>query len=320
MINVKSKVLSGLIAGALCIGSISVLGAETKITVQVGGKEVAFSNQQPQIISGTTYVPLRGVFEELGYEVKWDAASKIITLTSNNTTISLKQDSTYTLNNEQKALENKILTLQGSTMLPLREVSTLVGAKVDWNAATKTVIITNGSLADVPADVPVDVPTDVPTDISNDDVMNDPATIKAQAMHRYVAAMKKRTQSLDELADKYGIEMHFTDIAKEDIPNFLKDYKVINSADIEAVKTIEADEDFQDVKDTTVKLITKCSEVMEMYLIDNVEDGPETVKMVSEIAVKKAIMAYCDKSGLDATTFFAGINEEDSYSDIVKFY
>ncbi len=301
MKKIKAKFLAGLVAGAICFGSMPALATETNISVEVNGKRVAFSNQNPQVISGTTYVPLRGVFEELGYEVKWEATSKTIKMTSDDTSITLKQDSTYTLNNEQKKLQNKILVISGSTMLPLREVSTLVGAKVDWNANTKTVIITN------------DETSNLPTLTAKDEAAQ-------QVMREYAQIMEKRRETLNELADKYDIYMHFTDIADEDIPSYMEDYKLVNDGDIEAVKAIEADEDFNDVKEKTNKLLNKCTEVMKMYLIDKVPDGPETVSWTSDLEVKKAILAYCKKKGLNAKEFFPEINEEESYSDVVKFY
>lgn len=38
--------------------------SSTDINVEINGTRVAFSNQKPKVISGTTYVPLRGVFAE----------------------------------------------------------------------------------------------------------------------------------------------------------------------------------------------------------------------------------------------------------------
>ncbi len=48
-------------------------------------------------------------------------------------------------------MQNKILVVNESTMLPLREVSTLIGTKVDWNPQTKLIIITHETSKEMPS-------------------------------------------------------------------------------------------------------------------------------------------------------------------------
>ena len=45
------------------------------IRVLIDGVEAKFTDQQPVIVNGRTLVPVRGVFETLGFEVDWDIAS-----------------------------------------------------------------------------------------------------------------------------------------------------------------------------------------------------------------------------------------------------
>ena len=51
------------------------------INVTVDGEVVNFAGQQPAIIDGRTLVPVRGVFETLGFEVEWNAELEEIVLT-----------------------------------------------------------------------------------------------------------------------------------------------------------------------------------------------------------------------------------------------
>ncbi len=314
MNKIKSKILAALGAGILCMASISTLATEANISVQVNGKKVAFSSQKPQVISGTTYVPLRGVFEELGYEVSWIPSSKIIILTNENTDIILKQDSTYVMHAKTKALQNKILTIKGNTMLPLREVSTLVGAKTDWNAKTKTVIITSISLTDSKTDSKNE------DNFSNDDVMNDPAPHKAQALYRYIEVVGKRKQDVSQLNDKYHIENHYTQLTEGNIPNYLKEYNELNNTYIEAVKAIEANEDFNAVKEKTINVLNKYNEVMKMLLIDKADDFPKTMEKVPHSELKEAILNYCKKNDLEAQQFFKDIHQVYGDTTLIWLY
>ena len=51
------------------------------ITVSINGKNIAFTEAKPFVDeNGRTLVPLRKISEELGFDVKWDAATKKITL------------------------------------------------------------------------------------------------------------------------------------------------------------------------------------------------------------------------------------------------
>lgn len=314
MKRLKKKILAVLGVGVLCMTSIPILAAEANISVQVNGKKVAFSGQKPKVISGTTYVPLRGVFEELGYEVWWIPSSKYIMITKDGLGVTLTQDSRYIMNGEQKALQSKILTLNGSTMLPLREVSTLVGAKVDWNSKTNTVVITYNTSAQSQVD------NQNIDNFSNDDVMNNPATHKAQAIYRYIEIIGKRKKEISALSDKYNIVNHYSQVAESDRPNYLKEYKEINNAYIDEIKAIEAGEDFNDVKEKTVNVINQYNEVMKMLLIDKVEDFPKAMEQVPHLELKKAIITYCEKNGLEAKTFFKDINQIYGDTTIIWIY
>lgn len=59
----------------------SIVFAAPHISVSIDGKEVVFTEAKPFVDeNGRTLVPLRKISEELGFEVKWDAATKQITM------------------------------------------------------------------------------------------------------------------------------------------------------------------------------------------------------------------------------------------------
>lgn len=91
-------------------------------------------------------VPMRGVFEALKAEVKWDGATQTVTATKGNTTIKLTIGNNYAyVNGKKVALAAEAIIVNGSTMVPLRFVAEALGAKVAWDGATKTAIISQGS-------------------------------------------------------------------------------------------------------------------------------------------------------------------------------
>lgn len=316
MKKIRNKILAALGAGVLCMASIPALAAEANISVQVNGKKVAFSGEKPKVISGTTYVPLRGVFEELGYEVWWIPSSKLIILDKDGLGISLRQDSTYIMNGEHKALKNKILTLKGNTMLPLREVSTLVGAKVDWNSKTNTVVIVSNTLTDTKAD------SQQEEDSLKDDMKMDGAKEKELAMYSYVEVMKQRKKSIQDLNSKYGYKIYLSDIKKEDRQNYIKEYKEINTMNIEATKAIQeslADGDFDDVTSKTIALLNLNASLIEDYLIDDIPISFVN-QMTEDTKLKQAIIDYCMRNGLDTKLFYDDIEERYGQEDVVRFF
>lgn len=117
--------------------------ANEAVTVYSNGNEVA---DKGIIIEGRTMVPVRGVFEYMGYEVEWDANTKTATLTNTDkeTVISLTSgDTTFTVNDEEITPDVPQQIVDGRFMLPLRAVGEAVNAEVKWESETKTAYIDN---------------------------------------------------------------------------------------------------------------------------------------------------------------------------------
>ena len=69
-----------LMFGFVLLYNTMVLAAPS-ISVSIDGKKVAFTEAKPFVDeNGRTLVPLRRISEELGFNVKWDAATKKITM------------------------------------------------------------------------------------------------------------------------------------------------------------------------------------------------------------------------------------------------
>ena len=66
----------------------------------------------------------------------------MVVLTPGYTTINLQVGSeVVTVNGEEKTLDTSTQLIEGSTYVPVRFVSEVLGLSVDWDEKTKTVII-----------------------------------------------------------------------------------------------------------------------------------------------------------------------------------
>ena len=115
---------------------------EQPISVTINGERVVFADQNPVIVDGRTLVPVRGVFEHLGFEVGWAPDTRQALLTSDDFTVVITVGSaTFTVNGANRILDVPAQIINDRTMLPIRAVVESVGYFVDWDATTRTVII-----------------------------------------------------------------------------------------------------------------------------------------------------------------------------------
>ena len=127
------------LAAAMCL---TVAAQAQRINVQVDGNPVYFRDTQPQEVRGRVMVPLRGVLEKMGAYVEWDASSRTVIATRDNTNIQLPLGSRVaTVNGRSVTLDVPAMSIRGRTMVPLRFVGESLGAYVTWVPNTRTVAI-----------------------------------------------------------------------------------------------------------------------------------------------------------------------------------
>ena len=138
-----------------------VLDGEQQIFYNVQGQEV-----HPISYNGSTYLPLRAIGELMGKNVNWDQSTLTVTLDGTRTaaktsgtpdtnakkqsvTVQIRPDFTIvvdgTVRNFTDANGDTVYPMlyNGSTYLPVRAISGLMGCSVNWNSATSTVILTS---------------------------------------------------------------------------------------------------------------------------------------------------------------------------------
>ena len=112
------------------------------ITILVNGKEV--KTDSPAFIKdGRTMVPVRFISEALGLKVDWDQATRTVTVDEGAKAMKLTIGSKKIVRADGKetAIDVPAMIKGGRTMVPIRAIGELSGAKVDWNAANREVII-----------------------------------------------------------------------------------------------------------------------------------------------------------------------------------
>lgn len=145
----KRLIAAAMSVGMMFITAVPMAAADAAVSVQLDGETVSFSGQQPVIIDNRTLIPLRGVFEKMGYTISWEPNTKTATLTAEGTTVSVSANSDrFIVNGEVKPLDVPAQIMNGSMMLPLRAIGESAGANVTWNGAAKVVEIDTKSLGD----------------------------------------------------------------------------------------------------------------------------------------------------------------------------
>jgi hypothetical protein len=133
---------------AFALGVLPVLAAAQSVTVIVNGQQMNFT-QPPIERAGRVFVPLRGVFEQLGASVVYSNGQ--INATGNGRTISLTIGSTQaTVGGQPTTMDVAPFIVGATTYVPLRFISQALGASVNWDNSTSTVTINGGTQAPPP--------------------------------------------------------------------------------------------------------------------------------------------------------------------------
>jgi len=144
--------------------------ANRQTNITVDGQMVLFPDQQPIMESNRVLVPVRGVFEHMGFEVTWDSATRVARLESDDivvlipagttsffvmpagATLESSQIRTIVPDVPQRMVNNRML-------LPLRAVAEAVGATAQWNNANRVAQIVSPA---TPTSTPIPTPSPSP--------------------------------------------------------------------------------------------------------------------------------------------------------------
>lgn len=134
-----------LVVVALLVTLISpaaTVSANTPIRVLVNGRQLTL-DVPPILQGGRVLVPFRAIFEALGAEADWDAVTNQVTGRLGRSIVVLQPGQRGAwLNGAPTQLDVGPTIQSGRTLVPVRVVSEVLGATVDWQQATGTVVVT----------------------------------------------------------------------------------------------------------------------------------------------------------------------------------
>ena len=117
--------------------------ASAQIRVYVDDARVWFPDSEPHMSQNRVFVPLRGVFEQMGATVMWNGSTQMVTARKANTDVQLTIGSrTAYVNGAPMSLDVAPHMMNGRTMVPLRFISETLGADVRWDSGVDAVYIT----------------------------------------------------------------------------------------------------------------------------------------------------------------------------------
>lgn len=125
----------------------------TKVTVKSGSVsktlEVSISSDDiittGALISGSMYLPVQEVFQQLGASVQYNAGTKSFSIKLNSTPVQLQLGSdTAMVNGEKVKMSGKVQTVDGVTVFPAALLKSAFGAGLDWNSSIQSMTVTFG--------------------------------------------------------------------------------------------------------------------------------------------------------------------------------
>jgi hypothetical protein len=129
-----------VVAAALCT---SIALAQSSVSVTLNGAPLNL-NPAPLERAGRVFVPLRGVFEQLGASVVYDNGT-INAQKGHERSVSLHVGSTQaTVDGQPQTLDVAPFIVGASTYVPLRFVSQSLGASVNYDATNRVVALGAG--------------------------------------------------------------------------------------------------------------------------------------------------------------------------------
>ena len=113
--------------------------ASDNVTVNIDGETLS---QSGKIINSSTMVAMRTTLEKLGMKVNWEGNKQTAYASKGKTLISIDiSQGTISKNGENIELTDKPQLIDGSVYIPLRAVSEIIGADIQWDPSTKSVYV-----------------------------------------------------------------------------------------------------------------------------------------------------------------------------------
>jgi len=147
--GVLMKFVSFVIILALCTGvAVPFAYADESVNVLINGRQLSFDGQGPIIVNGRALVPVRGVFEALGFRVRWNGDTRTAAISKGTDVITITiGNAFFTINGIQRPLDVPAQVVRGRTVIPIRLPLESVDHSFRWNSSSRTVEIFSPPIA-----------------------------------------------------------------------------------------------------------------------------------------------------------------------------
>lgn len=138
----RPRWIAGALAAGVLVAALATPAGAQSVSVTLNGSPITLS-PSPVTRDGRVFVPLRGVFEQLGASVVY--AGGTINAQGNGHAVQLQIGSNRAIvDGNQQAIDVAPFILGASTFVPLRFVSQALGAQVSYDAGSKLVALSSG--------------------------------------------------------------------------------------------------------------------------------------------------------------------------------
>lgn len=115
--------------------------SDKELNVELDGEVLTF-DQTPIMVNDRVMVPIRVIFEALGYTLEWDGETETAIATNGDKKIyTTVGDCNIKYNDGVYAADVAPVNVSGRVLVPIRAISETAGCTVDWIGETKTVTI-----------------------------------------------------------------------------------------------------------------------------------------------------------------------------------
>lgn len=195
------KIVCLLMTLLFVIGNVSISAAGNDVSVTVNGTYVIF-DQPPIIQNGRTLVPMRAIFEALDFEVEWydgvidvynSDGDNIMTLWIDDPEMYIDPDGSNDWDIVELDVPPQIINSR--TLVPVRAISESIGADVQWNNSTRTVIIKYTSFNSIQKECEHDSTTEEIVNTEYEEIDED--------YHLRIESIREYCDDCGELVDSY---------------------------------------------------------------------------------------------------------------------
>jgi len=130
--------------------------------VTIDGNRVNFPDQEPVMVNNRVLVPVRGVFEHMGFEVTWNYEERIARLVNDDNIVIIPAGmSSFIVNSTIVTPDVPQQMINNRMMLPLRAIAEALGGTAEWDNANRVAQIAspyNSQDQDSEPDTPYNTP------------------------------------------------------------------------------------------------------------------------------------------------------------------